>query len=80
MNSWGHTIEKEEIDSTNCTSNSIKAEIVELEEGLNCRLERFKAYTNFRSQGLSHEEADSRAYAVFFVCMSVNSEFELTPP
>jgi hypothetical protein len=35
MNSWGHTIEKEEIDSTNCTSNSTKAEIIELEKGLN---------------------------------------------
>lgn len=40
--------------------------------GVDCNLVRFKAYSDARSSGLSHEDATGVSYNVYFHCMMYN--------
>lgn len=42
-----------------------------VEEQIDCNVERFKAYTQARNDGFSHEDASSLSYAIYFNCLSV---------
>ena len=35
---------------------------------IDCRLEKFKAYTFFKSKGFTHEQALSSSWSVYFNC------------
>lgn len=41
---------------------------------LNCKVEKFKAYVDFKVAGLDHEQAEKLSYRIYFNCLLFNSQ------
>jgi hypothetical protein len=53
-------------------ANEIEEKKVEVETKQDCRLAKFQAYVDARSEGFSHDDASGMSYSVYFLCMSLS--------
>jgi hypothetical protein len=61
-----------EIEEKKVEVETTKNQKVEVETKQDCRLAKFQAYVDSRSEGFSHDDASGLSYSVYFLCMSLS--------